>query len=276
MKWVHNIFLSERVVLFVIVLNAIVITWMSFPEYMHNRELHILDQFFIWFFILELIVKWQHLGMRHYFQDGWNTFDFLLVAASIPSILLEAFPNAMDFIPQTSLLLILRLFRLLRLFRFIRFIPHMNSIMAGIGRAMKASIFVFISLLFLNFMFALFTCHLYGELAPEYFGDPMLSAYTIFKMFTIEGWYEIPQTLAEKNSNPFFIWSMRLYFITIVMLGGILGMSLVNAIFVDEMTMDNNDVLEKKIDTLQAQIAELKAFIVQQGEEKNGDHGPES
>ena len=43
--------------------------------------------------------------------------------------------------------------------------------------------------------------------------------------------------------------------------GGIIGMSLVNAIFVDEMTMDNNDELSSKVDRLQAQLEELKALI---------------
>ena len=41
-------------------------------------------------------------------------------------------------------------------------------------------------------------------------------------------------------------------------------MSLANAVFVDEMTMDNNDELEKKIDQLQVQIGELKEMLKKQ------------
>ena len=38
-------------------------------------------------------------------------------------------------------------------------------------------------------------------------------------------------------------------------------MSLANAVFVDEMTSDNNADLEVKIDNLEAQIQELKALL---------------
>lgn len=38
-------------------------------------------------------------------------------------------------------------------------------------------------------------------------------------------------------------------------------MSLANAVFVDEMTMDNNDALEQKIDRLQMEIQDLKALL---------------
>lgn len=256
-----KIFMSEKIVLGAIIINAIIITWMSFPEYVHNDHLIFIDHVFIWFFLLEMLVKWRHLGFRNYFKDGWNVFDCILVVGSLPSILIFFFPGALDFMPETSLILVFRLFRLLRLFRFMRFIPHMDSILSGIGRAMKASVFVFIGLVFLNFMFALITCQLYGHLSPELFGDPLKSIYSIFQMFTIEGWYEIPEGVVSKMESSWSIWITRLYFVSIVMIGGILGMSLVNAIFVDEMTMDNNDNLEAKVDELQAQIRELKEII---------------
>ena len=50
-----------------------------------------------------------------------------------------------------------------------------------------------------------------------------------------------------------------------VLIGGIFGMSLANAVFVDEMTMDNNQTLEAKIDKLQEEIAELKQLLEKRG-----------
>jgi voltage-gated sodium channel len=49
------------------------------------------------------------------------------------------------------------------------------------------------------------------------------------------------------KSATFFIY---LYFIFVVVTGGIIGLSLVNSIFVDSMVSDNNDVIEQKIDNL--------------------------
>lgn len=270
MQWFTKLFMSDKFILSAITINSIIITWMAFPVF---REHHIhpykwhdlinnIDQFFIWFFLVEMIVKIKELGFKKYIASNWNKFDFLLVVVSIPSILLHLAPNAFSFIPQTSLILIFRMFRLLRMFRFMKFIPNMEHLIKGITRAAKASVFVFAALIFLNFMFGLITCHMFADIAPDRFGDPFISMYSIFQMFTVEGWYEMPQALEGKLGGGYLEGLSKLYFIMIVLIGGIMGMSLVNAIFVDEMTMDNNDGLETKVDELQEQIAELKAILI--------------
>ena len=145
--------------------------------------------------------------------------------------------------------------------RFLRFVPNMGKVLNGLGRALKASIFVVLALFFLNILLALITCQFYGKVAPEYFGNPLISSYSIFQLFTVEGWNEVAQSVADRTGHPFFIGVTRFYFVLIVLLGGIFGMSLANAVFVDEMTMDNNEALEKKIDNLQEEIRELKRLL---------------
>ena len=51
------------------------------------------------------------------------------------------------------------------------------------------------------------------------------------------------------------IWA---YFIVTVETGGLLGLSLTNAIFVDEMTLDNNIRLEEMIGKLTQEVRELR------------------
>jgi voltage-gated sodium channel len=43
-----------------------------------------------------------------------------------------------------------------------------------------------------------------------------------------------------------------------VLIGGILGLSLANAVFVDEMMMDNTEILERKVDTLTEEVRRLR------------------
>ena len=243
----------------IIVMNAMVIFLLYFPSFDNNFWLKISDQLFIVIFMVEAVVKINVLKPKAYFKNPWNQFDFFIVVASVPSLAV----HVLD-IPDTSLFTILRLFRLMRLIRFINFVPNIGKIILGLGRAIRASVFVLMALLFLDFMLAILTCHFYGKIAPDYFGDPLLSAYSIFQMFTVEGWNEIPSMIAEKSENSFFIGITRFYFVLVVLFGGIFGMSLANAVFVDEMTMDNNDVLEGKIDHLERQIAELKALLEKQ------------
>ena len=247
-----------------ILINAVVITLLYFPEYKDNEYLILLDELFVVLFLVEAIVKIVVLKPKAYFSNAWNRFDFIIVLGSLPSLLIH-FMHLLP-VPTVPLLTILRMFRLVRFVRFIRFIrfvPHLGKIMSGLGRALKSSVFVLIALLFLNFLLSIFTCHFYGEMVPEYFGNPLISSYSIFQMFTIEGWNEIPATIAEKmeGGNGLLIGLTRLYFVAIVLVGGIFGMSMANAIFVDEMTMDNTDAIELKIDKLQRDIEELKEIL---------------
>jgi len=50
---------------------------------------------------------------------------------------------------------------------------------------------------------------------------------------------------------------VRLYFVFILILGGIIGMSFINSIFVDAMVSDNNDDVMKKLEELEAKIDRL-------------------
>ena len=52
-----------------------------------------------------------------------------------------------------------------------------------------------------------------------------------------------------------------MYFAFIVLIGGIFGMSLANAIFVDEMTIDNNAKVEEQLDRMEIQMEELKKLL---------------
>ena len=55
------------------------------------------------------------------------------------------------------------------------------------------------------------------------------------------------------------------YFVVAVAIGGLLGLSLANAVFVDEMTMDNTDELEAKIDRLIDKVESLEAELKTRG-----------
>ena len=252
-----RLFLSERNIMIAILINALIIFIMYFPAWKHHPWLETADHLLVLFFLVEAIVKMRALGTKAYFASAWNRFDFIIVMGSLPTLFVFFFP----ILPDTSLLIVLRLFRLIRLIRFIQFVPHLNQVMTGLTRALQASGFVVLALVFLNFLLAIFTCHFYADLAPEFFGNPLVSAYSIFQLFTLEGWNEIVAIITARTENHFIIGITRFYFVVVILLGGIFGLSLANAVFVDEMTMDNNQDLEQKIDGLQQEITELRRLI---------------
>jgi voltage-gated sodium channel len=162
--------------------------------------------------------------------------------------------------------LVLRLGRLFRFFRVFRFIPNAQNIFSGLRRSLRASVGVFAGLFVLNFAFAIGATMLFGDLAPEYFGTPLTSTYSLFKVFTVEGWYEIPDALVRKGFSDLMIGVIRAYFVISVLVGGILGLSLANAVFVDEMTADNTVKVERMVEQMHKEMGEFYTSL--QSEQK--------
>lgn len=253
-----KIFLSDKIVITAIVLNAILIFIMAFPDLQHNLSLTYLEFAFTLFFIFEICYKCWHYGTRKYLSDGFNKLDFVIVILSIPSLIVP-FVATSKFVPFT----VLRLLRLIRLTRLLYFIPNLGQLITGLKRAFKASVFVFLACFLYIFILSIISSQLFYEVAPRYFGDPLISFYTTFQLFTIEGWNDIADAIA-KNTSPESYWSngfSRIYFMFVVLSGGIFGLSIANAVFVDEMTIDNNIVLEEKIDRMQEQLSNMEQSL---------------
>jgi voltage-gated sodium channel len=241
---------SDRVVMSVILLNSLVLFFGAFPGIRddHNNKLFYIDYACTVFFIFEVIIKVKLDTWQGYWKKGWNKFDFIIVLVSAP-LLLSPFLNTREF----GVILILRIGRLFRFFKMARFIPNQERLWVGIKRALRASVGFIITLCIYNFILAIGAAYLFADISPEHFGDPLISIYSMFKVFTVEGWYEIPDIIAE-NSTPFMGFVARLYFVFTVLTGGLIGLSIANAVFVDEMVMDNTDTLERKIDILQKEV----------------------
>ncbi|MBN1252315.1 MAG: ion transporter [Bacteroidales bacterium] len=250
-----KLFLNDRFILFLIILNSFTIFSEGFPELGTSALLLIntIDSLITILFLIEAVTKINYFGWKNYYSSNWNKLDLILVILSIPSIFLLIIQSQNH---GLSFLLIFRISRVFKFFRFFKFIPGIDILMKGVQRALKASIFVLFGFFILNFIIAILTCYIFKDVSPHFFGNPLKSMYTIFKIFTVEGWYEIPDALS-KNTGHIQSALIKIYFVIILILGGIMGLSLVNSIFVDSMVMDNNDELEKKIDLLNQKIDSL-------------------
>ena len=252
----RNIFLNEKTLAFVIIVNALAIYLQGFPSLDSSLKasLSFIDTICVLFFLTECVLK-IIIEKRNYFNSSWNIYDLIVTVLSIPSLLLLI-------IPQESLgwlgsLSVLRTARLLRFLRLLKFIPNSDHLARGIVRACKASVGIFIALAIINVTLSMLATMIFGQLSPENFGNPLKSSYTLLKMFTIEGWYEIPDQVAQESKDHFAATSLRLYAIVTVLVGGILGMGLANAVFIDEMTADNTEKIEEKLKDINHKIDEL-------------------
>jgi len=249
-----KILLEEKFILAVIVANAVVIFIQGFiSDASQFNWLDAADNFLTLIFMAEALVKIRTWGRKNYFASYWNIFDFALVLLALPSLVVWALPLSMI---DLDYLLIFRIMRVFKFFRFLRFIPQIDHIINGVNRAASASVVIIFGFFIFNFIVSLVSCFLFREMSPEYFRDPLLSLYSIFRIFTVEGWYEIPDQMVE-DATPVVTFFTRLYFVSILFIGGIFGLSLVNSILVDTMVSDNNDALEEKVMELQQKIDKL-------------------
>lgn len=259
MKKFQSFFINEANILALVVLNAITIIIQGFDQIpqIYLTISHWADSIISILFIIEMGVKINYYGRKEYFKSGWNRFDFTLVLLSAPSLLLIfSTSTGMGY----SIIYSLRLLRIFKFFRFLKFVPHIEQLISGIKRAMKASVLIFFAFFIFNLVISLLSTFLFKEISPEHFGNPLKSFYSIFKIFTIEGWYEIPDQMAESTTETiaFFI---KLYFITILLSGGVIGLSLVNSIFVDAMVTDNTNEIEYKIEEVSKKLQKIEEIL---------------
>ena len=250
-----NIFTSERFILLVIIVNSIVIFLQE--SGVSTPFVNILDATCTVIFIIEMICKQVQLGVKKYWQSGWNRMDGILVILSIPSLISYFVPTALA---GLSMLLILRILRVFRFFRVIHIFPNFGQIVTNLWKALKDSVPIFVGFLILIIISALFSCALFRDVSPQYFGTPVDAIYSTFRLCTVEGWYDIPDSMSASLTAGQIVW-VRIYFIFVLICGGIIGLSLVNSIFVDAMVSDNNNELEKEVKELNGKIEMLTEEI---------------
>lgn len=295
MNPVKKLFLNEFFILVLISINALLIFGQGFPDTGIENTLSIIDDAISVLFLCEVIIKISHYGLREYLKSGWNKFDLLLVLISLPSILLHFLPEDTEMI-NLSMLLVLRVFRVFKFFRFIKFFPKVEQIFLSARQAVAASGMVLAGFFVFIFIISLLCCYLFRDVAPTTFGNPLTAYYSTFQVFTVEGWNAIPaevekeadmlhdqavavvdslksagaaQTaidVAALKANSFAIGSstvffMRILFITLFIIGGVFGLSIVNSIFVDAMVSNSNDEMEDDLDKLRQEFHQLNEKI---------------
>lgn len=247
----HSVFLNERIMLAMVVLNTCTIFAGGFgkaPEFFLW-----VDSFFTLLFLFEAVTKIRAYGWKQYWKENWNKFDFVITLLALPSLANLFIEGTLS----TNILLSLRTLRIFKSFRLLKFIPNINGLMKGVGLAMRASLIVSIAFAVLMLIIAILTSAVFGGMAPDLFGDPGLSLFTIFKLFTGDGWSDIPSDIVGGDTG-FLSRIIKAVFAFLFFAGGILGLSLVNSIFVDAMASDNNDDVLERLDKIEQKLDKIQ------------------
>ena len=82
-KFFRNVFLNERLILVIIIVNAVVLFLQE--SGIENGFINIVDLSCTIIFLIEMIVKHCVFGLKGYWSSGWNRLDGTLVILSLPS-----------------------------------------------------------------------------------------------------------------------------------------------------------------------------------------------
>ncbi|XP_012272837.1 sodium channel protein para isoform X4 [Orussus abietinus] len=111
------------------------------------------NYFFTATFGIEATMKLIAMSPKYYFQEGWNIFDFIIVALSLLELGLEGVQG----------LSVLRSFRLLRVFKLAKSWPTLNLLISIMGRTVGALGNLTFVLCIIIFIFAVMGMQLFGK-----------------------------------------------------------------------------------------------------------------
>jgi len=156
-SWIFNFFI------FILIIGN-TITLAAFTYDQSDRATHVLDvmnEFFTWIFVLEMILKIIGLGFNNYIKDKFNLFDAVIVVISLIDWTISRIPD----INAGAALNAFRALRLLRMLKLAKAWKALQDILMKTLNAMKdISNFSLLLMLFM-YIFALLGMELFANVA---------------------------------------------------------------------------------------------------------------
>ncbi|MBN2663057.1 MAG: ion transporter [Bacteroidales bacterium] len=172
----------KNTITIVILLAGILVGIETYTHFAHEHHtiLHIFDQLILYIFVIEIAVKMLSEGNKpwNYFKDGWNVFDFIIVAAA--------------FMPfGGSSVAILRLLRLLRVLKLVKALPKLQMLVGALLKSIPSMGYVSILLMLLFYIYAVAGVFFFGDNDPIHFKDLQTSMLSLFRVVTLEDWTDL-------------------------------------------------------------------------------------
>ena len=243
-----KIFLNDKFIAPLIAINALLTVYLCYDNPPFGNVVLCFDYVITTLFAIEITYK-INIYKKAFFEKKWNWFDFLVVAISFIALILQIFWIKVGILEN---LVILRVLRLFKFFRIIRIIPDIDKIYGNLIKALRVTSGIILGGFIILIIIGVVLCSMYKTYDPEHFRDPLISIYSVFRIFSVEGWYEIPDSMTESASylNATFI---RFLFSILVLFGTFILGFIISSIS-DELAADNNDELMAKTKDLELKI----------------------
>ncbi|MGZ9811401.1 ion transporter [Pseudoroseicyclus sp. H15] len=209
--------LTSQVIMGVILFNALLLGLETSGRVMAaaGPVIIALDWLCLAFFVAELGAKLIARG-RSFWRNGWNIFDFVIVAMSL--------------VPASHGFAVLRALRILRLLRVVSVAPTLRRVVEGFISALPGMGSVFLLMGVIFYIASVMATRLFAATFPEWFGTLGASAYSLFQIMTLESWsMGIVRPVMEAHPQA---W---LFFVPFILITTFAVMNLVVGLIVNSM-----------------------------------------
>lgn len=252
-------------IILVIVSAGVVVGLETYPGLMESSGtlLHLLDNIILWIFVLEIVLKIVAKGNKpwEFFYDGWNVFDFIIVAVCFMPI-------------GGAYIAVLRLARILRVFRLVSAMPKLQLLVGALLKSIPSMSYVGILLFLLFYIYAVLGTFMFGQNDPIHFGSLQVSMMTLFKTITLEGWIDFmniqfygsdiygyeqfPNTVRVPSAHPI---AAPVYFLSFILLGTMIMLNLFIGVIINGMEETHK---EEEVKELARIRHEMKGMSVEE------------
>ncbi len=253
----------QRIVVTVIILAGVIVGLGTFQsvQQQYGVWLDWLDRVILALFTIEIFLKMLALLPRplDFFRDGWNNFDFVIVAVC--------------FLPFGGFYVsALRLFRLLRVLRLITVIPRLQTLVSAMLKSLPSMGYVILLLFLLFYVYAVLGVMLFRENDPVHFGNIWIALLSLFRVVTLEGWVDLMYLQMwgsdqydgynqptdglpfQPQAQPFIA---VLYFVSFVFVGTFVMLNLVIGIIINSMDEAQRETADRALhELLEREVAE--------------------
>lgn len=173
-KWVESP-LVQKIIIAVILLNGLILGLETSPTLMQQYGvlLVFLDKFCLGVFLIEIALKLT-VYRWHFWRNGWNWFDFLVVAIAL--------------VPHAGPWAVLRSLRILRVLRLLTVMPQLKKVVAAFIHAIPGLSGVIVVMLVFFYTMGVLATNLFGAAFPQWFGSLGASLFSLFQIMTLESW----------------------------------------------------------------------------------------
>ena len=176
------------------------------------------------FFTIEIIIRFvAERSLIKFFKDGWNVFDFLIVAVSLIPV------------GGAESVCVARLLRIVRILRIITVIPAFRHIIEALIKTVPRVGFIALLMFMFIYVWGAIGALLFEDADPEHWANIGVAMLTLVQVATYDDWAAVMGNVIEIYP---LAW---IYFVSFIIINAVVLLNMVIGVIVDVMTTEAKD-----------------------------------